>query len=83
MLLFRPFLHLVDLITPGSVEGTGITTHLAMVHTTFNVLNTILFFPFANQLARLVTWIIKEDPESVPLSYKLSYTKATLQDTPV
>jgi phosphate:Na+ symporter len=82
MLLFRPFLHLVDLITPGSVEGTGITTHLAMVHTTFNVLNTILFFPFANQLARLVTWIIKEDPESVPLSYKLSYTKATLQDTP-
>jgi len=82
ILLFRPFLQLVDFITPGPIEGAGITNHLAMVHTTFNVLNTILFFPFVNQFARLVSWIIKDDVESTPASYKLVYTKATLQDTP-
>ncbi|HOV38830.1 MAG TPA: Na/Pi cotransporter family protein [Spirochaetales bacterium] len=82
ILLFRPFLQLVDFITPGPIEGAGITNHLAMVHTTFNVLNTIIFFPFVNQFARLVSWIIKDDVESTPASYKLVYTKATLQDTP-
>ncbi len=83
ILLFQPFLHLVDTITPGPPEGKGITTHLAMLHTMFNILNTILFFPFMNQFARLVSWIIKDDPfQPPPTVYKLEYTTATLQDTP-
>lgn len=83
ILLFRPFLYLVDIVTPGSPEGSGITTHLAMLHTMFNLLNTILFFPFVKPFARLVSWLIKDDPfQPAPTTYKLEYTSATLQDTP-
>lgn len=61
ILLFQPFLQLVDAVTPGSPEGGGITNHLAMLHTMFNLLNTIIFFPFVNHFARLVSWPIKDD----------------------
>jgi phosphate:Na+ symporter len=62
-----------------------ITTQLAMFHTTFNVLNTILFFPFVKQFAALVTFLVKgsdktsEKPENV---YQFSYLSGSIHDTP-
>src|SRR5690606_18980858 len=35
----------------------NIAAHIAASHTMFNVTATILFVPFVNQLARLVTWL--------------------------
>ena len=71
--LLMPVLKLVDVIVPGNplapvvydIEGKivvnlAIGFHLAMLHTTFKVLNTILFLPFIKQYARFLTFLIRE-----------------------
>lgn len=82
VVFFGPFLTLIDIITPGSVSGPGITTHLAMLHTVFNTINTVLFFPFVPQLASLVTRIVKDDAEAKAGPYKLVYKSGAIQDAP-
>jgi phosphate:Na+ symporter len=91
LVFFRPLLFLVDAITPGSPMGLtdspgglGITTHLAMFHTIFNLLCTVVFLPFVNQYAALVTWIIKD--KDIPVGkrepYKLEYQFSLYGSTP-
>ncbi|MDR2901309.1 MAG: Na/Pi symporter, partial [Treponema sp.] len=76
LIFFNPLMWVVDLVTPGTLEGAGITTHLAMLHTVFNILNTLVFFPFVNPFARLVSFLIKDDDsETVHRAYKLDYKK--------
>ncbi|MDR1025199.1 MAG: Na/Pi symporter, partial [Treponema sp.] len=59
LIFFRPLIALVDILTPGSIEGGGIAAHLAMFHTVFNVMGTLLFLPFVSQFAALVSFLIK------------------------
>ncbi|WP_304244909.1 Na/Pi cotransporter family protein, partial [Gracilinema caldarium] len=80
--VFQPFLALVDFIIPGEPTGAAITTHLAMLHTLFNTINTILFLPFMKPFERLVTFLVKDDPKEVQAVYRLSYTAASIQETP-
>jgi phosphate:Na+ symporter len=89
-------LPLVDMLVPGdpTVEfatiqgdeaavaaGRGVVTaHIAMFHTSFNVINTLLMLPFLNHLARLVTWWV---PERAPTrERKLDYLSTALVETP-
>jgi phosphate:Na+ symporter len=81
LIFFRPLIGLVDLITPGSLTGAGITTHLAMFHTVFNLLNTLVFLPFVKPFAALVASLIKEDGK-VQGPYRLSYLAGSIQHTP-
>jgi phosphate:Na+ symporter len=82
IILFRPLLAIVAIVTPGEPSGGGITSHLAMFHTVFNAANTIIFLPFVNQFALLVRAIIKDKPEIVPRHYRLNYSSGMMQDTP-
>ncbi|MDR2049430.1 MAG: Na/Pi cotransporter family protein [Treponema sp.] len=83
LILFHPLINLVNFVTPGIPEGAGITNHLAMFHTIFNMANTVLFLPFVNQFAALVQKFIKDKPEDAGLGhYRLSYSSGALQDTP-
>ena len=60
ILLFVPlwegqplFLGLVNYVTPGNVfDGENIVRHVANAHTSFNVLNCILFLPFVGTMAK-------------------------------
>jgi len=69
MLIFLKFLiHFVDVYTPGAVDfvdanGTKpyIARHVANLHTTFNILNMIIFLPFIHLLAKLCEKVIKSD----------------------
>jgi phosphate:Na+ symporter len=84
IIFFKPLIMLVNIITPGLPEGSGIATHLAMFHTVFNVLGTALFLPFVTQFATLVSFLIKdreEEPESRK-AYRLQYVSGTLQNSP-
>jgi phosphate:Na+ symporter len=82
LLLFNPLLSLVDHLVPGPIEG-NITVYLAMLHTTFNLLNTLLFFPFVKPFARLVSFIIKERPEDASSRpYTFAYTQVSMRDAP-
>jgi phosphate:Na+ symporter len=84
LIFFRPLLFLVDQITPGAREGAGILTHLAMFHTVFNIFCTLVFLPFVNQFAALVTFLIKEKHGETGerRAYKLEYSSGTIQNSP-
>ena len=59
LLVFKPFLALIDLIVPLE-PAANITTHIAMLHTIFNICATLLFLPFVSQIAQLARRIIPE-----------------------
>ena len=70
LLVFKPFLALVDLIVPG-IPSQNITTHIAMLHTIFNVCATLIFIPFVDQIASLAKKIIKDNRTEENEHYKL------------
>ncbi|MDR2766848.1 MAG: Na/Pi cotransporter family protein, partial [Treponema sp.] len=83
VIFLRPLIALVDILTPGSMDGVGITTHLAMFHTVFNGMCTLLFLPFVRSLAALVTFLIKPKAgEEEQRHYKLDYQTGTIYATP-
>lgn len=82
-LAFRPFLALVDLIVPGSISDQyGITSHLAMFHTLFNICNTLLFIGFVPYFSRFVEKTVKEKQDETEPVYRLKYITSAIQDTP-
>src|SRR6056297_3702327 len=83
--LFFPIIDLVDFLVPGATTSpAGITSHLAMFHTAFNVLNTLLFLGFVNWLEALVKIMVPtpaKGEEGTP-GYRLDFISISLQDTP-
>ncbi|MBT3273933.1 MAG: Na/Pi cotransporter family protein [Spirochaetales bacterium] len=81
-ILFRPFLNVVDLIVPGSPTNGAITAHLAMFHTLFNIVNTVIFIGFVKQLESLVKRVAKMKRGEEELEYQLKYISTNVADTP-
>jgi phosphate:Na+ symporter len=88
VLLLEPLLALVDLLCPGTmapgmVQNPLVPAHLAMFHTVFNTVNTILFFPFVKPFAALVSFLVKDDRSSAaPEHYSLVHKSGSIQNTP-
>ncbi len=83
MFFFRLFIRFIDFIVPGDIEGQdGITSHLAMFHTMFNIINTALFIGFIKQLAFLATKLVKPGKLESLTEYDFPYIATSLQDTP-
>ena len=87
--LLIPLINLVNYITPGTITpglafDPMVTVHLAMFHTMFNLINTIVFLPFVKQFAALVTLIVKDEEvtEVVQKNYQLAYASGKMSDTP-
>lgn len=87
MILLKPFLELINVITPGQVnymaaDGSypNMARHIANIHTMFNIINTIVFLPLLPFLAKLCQKIIKNDV--VPESPKLVHLTDALTSTP-
>jgi len=78
VILFKPFLALVNLMAGGST----VAQHIAMMHTVFNVINAAVFAPFARQLSELVTRFVKARPGEDELPQKLEYVAAPLVGSP-
>ncbi|MBR6081153.1 MAG: Na/Pi cotransporter family protein [Treponema sp.] len=70
LLIFKPFLQLIDFIVPLK-PSENITTHIAMLHTVFNICATLLFIPFVNQIAIIARKVIKETSEEKDEHYHL------------
>lgn len=59
VMLFKPFVHLVDIIMPGnSGDSTNIPLHMAAFHTIFNLINIGALIGFVPQIAKLVERIV-------------------------
>lgn len=70
LIVFNPFLAIIDLIVPG-IPSENITTHIAMLHTIFNICATLVFLPFVKQISLLATKIIKDNKQEESEHYKL------------
>jgi phosphate:Na+ symporter len=80
LIFFRPLLGLVDLLVPGPPRGVEITTHLAVFHSVFNIMCTLLFLPVVPQFAALVSFLIKdkgEKDQGLTGAYHLEYQHST------
>jgi phosphate:Na+ symporter len=83
-------LNFVNFILPGNPWAAGpyndaIPLHLAGLHTTYNILNTLFFLPFVNQFAKLICFILparKTDEKDIPTSYKFEYLSTRNADSP-
>ena len=75
VLLFVPFMSLVEYFVPGALEPGAsklvLATYVAAYHSAFNVTNTLLFLPFTNQLAWLSKRLVhsSEVPEEPILRF--------------
>ena len=79
--VWRPFLLLVDFVTPGAITVASAGAHIAMFHTMFNVVNTIVLMPLVSQYAGLLTKFVKPRPGE-DVCGRLCYRAAPLLATP-
>lgn len=73
-IFLHPLLLLVDVLVPGPVNE-HITYHIAMLHTVFNVINTLIFLPFAGQIAALAERIIRPKDDEASEVYRLDFVE--------
>ena len=80
LILFRPFLLLVSKITIAIggedpfVSNESILYAVSIVHTLFNLINTMIMVWFTPQIVRLVTWMVKSPKEEEV--FRLQYIQA-------
>jgi phosphate:Na+ symporter len=79
LIFFHPLLAFVDWIVPGSIES-NITYHIAMLHTMFNVITSLIFLPFVNQIAALTEKMIKPKANETPMQYRLEYNETGVKE---
>jgi phosphate:Na+ symporter len=84
----RFFIPFVDWLVPGNpysdilaVKSKVIADHMAAFHTCFNVINTIVFLPFVNILAKLSIKLAPQ-PEGEKDEFHLKYISTALVSTP-
>jgi phosphate:Na+ symporter len=89
IIFFKPLLQIVNLITPGDIfalSGVELSRELplflAMFHTFFNIVNTIVFFPFVRQYAKLIEKLVPPKAEYDEGTYHFAYIGGTFMDSP-
>lgn len=87
LILFKPFLWVVVSIVeafggqnPHAADSDSITYAISIVHTMFNICNTLLLVGFTNKIARFVCWILKgkKDEDEV---FRLKYIQSGMMNT--
>jgi phosphate:Na+ symporter len=81
IIVLRPFIQLVDWITPGVISPVTAGAHIAMLHTLFNTANTLVLLPFVRQYARALERVIKAKPGEEELA-RLQYRTPPLLSSP-
>ncbi|MDR0909921.1 MAG: Na/Pi cotransporter family protein [Spirochaetaceae bacterium] len=84
LLLFRPFIFVVDLLIPGPLTHANLPMQLAMFHSIFNIFCTLIFLPFVGQIAALAKIIIKDKDgaSDTAKKYVFEYSSGGLSDSP-
>ena len=73
-IFFTPFLHLVDLIVPGTPEAS-ITWHIAALHTVLKTITSLICLPFAKQIADLMEFLVKDSHTESQNVYELEFNE--------
>ena len=67
---------------PNSPEGTAALYGLSMLHTLFNLTNTLILIWFTKTIAKAVSWIIKAPKDQEKEVFRLKYISAGPLATP-
>ena len=67
---------------PNSPEGTAALYGLSMLHTLFNLTNTLILIWFTKTIAKAVSWIIKAPKDQEKEVFRLQYISAGPLATP-
>lgn len=81
-LVFRYFISFIKSIAPWDVtlkENLPLT--LALFHTIFNLVNTLIFIGFVKRFSELVIKLVPEKESEKSTAYRLQYVSTGLQDT--
>ncbi len=78
---FKPFLLLLFAITPGELTKETIGLHIALMHTMFNLANTIVLLPFIRRYANALERFIKPSKDENELA-QLVYRPSPLLGSP-
>ncbi len=73
-LFFRPFLELIEMISPGD----NIAIRISVLHTVFKTLTTVVAMPTRGYLIRLSRLIVKDGAGAESGEYKLDFTESTI-----
>ncbi|MBR3858962.1 MAG: Na/Pi cotransporter family protein [Bacteroidaceae bacterium] len=68
--------------SPNSAEATAALYGLSMLHTLFNTINTLILVWFTKQIARVVTWIVRQPKNQEQEAFRLKYISAGPLATP-
>lgn len=83
--VFFPFVDMVCRIVgydTSSVNTEKLPVVLAMFHTCFNILNTIVLIGFVPQIERVVCWILPDKKQAEQDELRLKYIQANIVQTP-
>lgn len=75
--LFQSF---IDFIIPGDITTDNIMFHIAVAHSAFNVVNTLVFLPFVGILERISILLVPKTKDSI--DHGTQYLEKHLLDTP-
>lgn len=81
VVVFDPFLKLVDFLTPGELTQASTGLHIAMLHTLFNACNTIVLLPFVKQYAAVMRRLFP-DPRTAVQEFPTVYHPQPVHPTP-
>ena len=67
---------------PDGASGTAVLYGLSMLHTLFNLINTLILVWFTNLIAKIVTKLVKEPENKEEKAFRLKYIEAGPLATP-
>ena len=70
----------MKLFFPGKISTGNIMFYIAITHSAFNVINTLLFLPFISLLERASIWLVPKKEDSI--DFGTQYLEKNLLDTP-
>ncbi|MEL3905426.1 MAG: Na/Pi cotransporter family protein [Treponema sp.] len=71
LIFFKPALALLHTLTPAGSALDDITVRLALFHSLFNIINTLIALPFVPHIARFVEWLVKDKEGETSEQYRL------------
>lgn len=77
-IFFAAGMYILSFIVPDFAYGSINAVQISMFHTIFNLTNTILLYPFANQLVKLSALFVKESVGGTPAPAAGSEEEAVL-----
>jgi phosphate:Na+ symporter len=74
------FVRFVDFIIPGKITLKNVMFYIAVSHSLFNVVNTLVFLPLIGVLEKICVWVIPQKKGAIEIGPQ--YLEKHLLDTP-